>query len=131
MFKSTINSELEAEQLLTSQTNQFNLWTEHQYPLREGWVGFTARLVHLGMRKTLSLVGLQIGCLLCWLGVGRSVGRSVSWWVGYLVCSMTGGVVGTLVGWSVGGLIGWLVGGLAGWLVGGCWVGGLVGWSGG
>ena len=51
MSKSTINSELEAEQLLTSQTNQFNLWTEHQYPLREGWVGFTASLVHLEGEK--------------------------------------------------------------------------------
>jgi len=51
MSKSTINSELEAEQLWISQTNQFNLWTEHQYPLREGWLGFTAGLVHLRRRK--------------------------------------------------------------------------------
>jgi len=34
MSKSTISSELEAEQLLTSQNSRVNLWTEHQYPLR-------------------------------------------------------------------------------------------------
>jgi hypothetical protein len=74
MSKSTISSELEAEQLLTSQTSQFNLWTEHQYPLREGWEGLTAGLVNLERRKILSLPGLKFG----WL-VGGLVGGLVGW----------------------------------------------------
>jgi hypothetical protein len=80
MSKSTISSEPEAEQLLTSQTSQFNLWTEHQYPLREGWVGLTAGLVNLDRTKILSLLGLKFGVL-----VGRLVGLMVSGMIIWLV----------------------------------------------
>ena len=44
--------------------------SEHQYPLREGWVCLTAGLVNLERRKILFLLGLEIGSLVGWL-VGK------------------------------------------------------------
>ena len=82
MSKSPISPNLEAEQLLTSQTSQFNLWTEHQYPLREGWVGLTAGLVDLERRKILSLLGLKFGGLVARL-VGLMVNGLTVWLVGW------------------------------------------------
>jgi hypothetical protein len=100
MYKSTKSSELEAERL-TSWTSQFKLWTEHQYPLRQGWVGFTAGLVDLERRKMLSVLGLELWLVGCW--VGQLVGGRVSWlfgWVGQWV-GWVGGAVSWSVGWTV------------------------------
>lgn len=85
MHKSTISSDPDTEKFMTSQTSQFNLCTEPQYPLREGWVGSRASLVDLERRKFL----LEFEVF--WL-VGF-----IDWLVGW-IC------------WWVKGLFGWLVG---------------------
>jgi hypothetical protein len=89
MSKSTISSELEAEQLLTSQTSRSGRFGKEKNFVR----------TRIGNR----LVGLVVGWIGCLVGG----------FGGFIV-----GLLGGMFGWLLGGLVGWLVGQLVGGLVG-------------
>jgi len=100
-------------------------------PLREVWVGLKACLVHLERRKILSLLGLEIGWLVCWVGwlFGWFIDCRVGWIIGWLLLWWMDWLVGWLVVCLVSGWFCWRVGHWVHWLVGRwvCWLfGGLV-----